>query len=110
MKVSLNNETVNLMKPGSLNKLLPISILLLMLLQCMKVTIIYQTGVIFQMTTSSYSSVHQPFSMPHSATNMAPVSGLRQDAMGKFKNTVFMCKVTGKKTTSLVTDYHMVSQ
>jgi hypothetical protein len=35
------------------------------------------------MTTSSYSSVHQPFSMPHSATNMAPVSGLRQDAMGK---------------------------
>ncbi|KAJ4429971.1 hypothetical protein ANN_22175 [Periplaneta americana] len=34
------------------------------------------------MTTSSYSSVHQPFSMPHSATNMAPVSGLRQDAMG----------------------------
>ncbi|KDR21382.1 Paired box protein Pax-7, partial [Zootermopsis nevadensis] len=34
-----------------------------------------------QMTTSSYSSVHQPFSMPHSATNMTPVSGLRQDAM-----------------------------
>jgi hypothetical protein len=41
------------------------------------------TDVLFQMTTSSYSSVHQPFSMPHSATNMAPVSGLRQDAMGK---------------------------
>jgi hypothetical protein len=39
--------------------------------------------LLFQMTTSSYSSVHQPFSMPHSATNMAPVSGLRQDAMGK---------------------------
>jgi len=41
------------------------------------------TDLLFQMTTSSYSSVHQPFSMPHSATNMAPVSGLRQDAMGK---------------------------
>ena len=41
------------------------------------------TDLFFQMTTSSYSSVHQPFSMPHSATNMAPVSGLRQDAMGK---------------------------
>jgi hypothetical protein len=41
------------------------------------------TYLLFQMTTSSYSSVHQPFSMPHSATNMAPVSGLRQDAMGK---------------------------
>lgn len=41
------------------------------------------TDLLFQMTTSSYSSVHQPFSMPHSATNMAPVSGLRQDAMGE---------------------------
>ncbi|KAJ9584873.1 hypothetical protein L9F63_020794, partial [Diploptera punctata] len=37
---------------------------------------------IANMPTSSYSSVHQPFSMPHSATNMTPVSGLRQDAMG----------------------------
>jgi hypothetical protein len=44
---------------------------------------VYITDLLFQMTTSSYSSVHQPFSMPHSATNMAPVSGLRQDAMGK---------------------------
>ncbi|XP_068085786.1 homeobox protein unc-42 [Anabrus simplex] len=35
-----------------------------------------------QMTTSSYPSMTQPFSMSHSASNMSAVSGMRQDAMG----------------------------
>jgi len=34
------------------------------------------------MTTGSYPSMGQPFSMPHSASNMSSVSGIRNDAMG----------------------------
>ncbi|CAG7828769.1 unnamed protein product [Allacma fusca] len=35
-----------------------------------------------QMTSGTYPSMGQPFSMPHSASNMSAVSGIRQDAMG----------------------------
>lgn len=36
-----------------------------------------------QMGTSSYTSMGQPFSMSHGATNMSAVTGMRQDTMGK---------------------------
>ncbi|BES93646.1 Homeobox domain [Nesidiocoris tenuis] len=35
-----------------------------------------------QMTTASYPSMTQPFSMSHTASNMSSVSGMRQDSMG----------------------------
>ncbi|CAG7828768.1 unnamed protein product [Allacma fusca] len=37
-----------------------------------------------QMTSGTYPSMGQPFSMPHSASNMSAVSGIRQDAMAWF--------------------------
>jgi hypothetical protein len=36
------------------------------------------------MSSGSYPSMGQPFSMPHAASNMSAVSaGIRNDAMGK---------------------------
>lgn len=40
--------------------------------------------LMLQMSSSSYASMSQPFSMTHGAANMsAAVSGMRQDAMGE---------------------------
>lgn len=40
------------------------------------------------MTGSTYPGMTQPFGMAHGA-NMAAVSGMRQDAMGKFYEKMF---------------------
>lgn len=42
------------------------------------------------MSTTSYPSMTQPFSMSHSASNMSAVTGMRQDAMGEFTRSSTM--------------------
>ena len=36
------------------------------------------------MGSGTYSSMTQPFTMPHSASNMSAVSSIRQDPMGMY--------------------------